>query len=77
MKTVDIKGANINLDALGDVKNLKALKATNIFSHVPDAEQDAAYVALWEILSPKKDNTPLPETNAATAATDSDAANKE
>ena len=68
METLLLKGVEINLDNLVDVKNQNALKATDIFSHLSEDEQAQAYSELWLVLKPESKETPPPAQDAAIAA---------
>jgi hypothetical protein len=77
METVQVKGVDINLDNLRDVKNQKALKATDIFTQFSEDEQAQAYSELWLILKPESKDTPPPAQDAAIAAAGGDVVSAE
>lgn len=78
MNTTVIKGSHINLDSLKDLKNQKALKSTEIFSHLSEEDQADAYGELWGVLKPSnKVAPPLDNSTAAIAASDGDNATQE
>jgi hypothetical protein len=78
MNHTRVRGSHINLDELKEVKNVKELKATDIFSHLDKAAQNDAYNELWEVLKPqsKKETSP-PSIEDANPADGGDAVNKE
>lgn len=78
MSNTKLHGVEINLDNLSDVKSLKDLKSTDIFSHLSNDEQATAYDELYSILKPKATkDTPPPAQDAANAAASGDVVNQE
>jgi hypothetical protein len=65
-----IKGVDINLDALKDVKNITELKKEpgRIFGHLSASEENAAYDELGAELGFKTTATKTAETTSAATA---------
>ena len=77
MQKIAIKGVQINLNNLTDVKSQKSLKATDIFSHLSNEEQVEAYSELWLVLKPEEKVTPPLAQEAAIAAASGEAVSAE